>query len=112
MVLLLKSFFNASPIDDSTFIVTVTDITDRKNVEKEQARMGKLESLGVLAGGIAHDFNNILTMILGNISLAKMYMGKDQEKAQGKTHQCRTGYHESKGPDTAASHFFQGWRAH
>jgi signal transduction histidine kinase len=32
----------------------------------------KLESLGTLAGGIAHDFNNILTVILGNISLAMM----------------------------------------
>jgi CheY-like chemotaxis protein len=33
----------------------------------------KLESLGVLSGGIAHDFNNILTSILGNISIAKMF---------------------------------------
>ena len=64
--------------------MTVTDITDRKNVEKEQARMGKLESLGVLAGGIAHDFNNILTMILGNTSLAKMYMEKAPEKTREK----------------------------
>ena len=78
---IIEVLIQASPIDNSSFIVTVTDITDRKNVEKEQARIGKLESLGVLAGGIAHDFNNILTMILGNISLAKMYMGKDQEKA-------------------------------
>jgi two-component system cell cycle sensor histidine kinase/response regulator CckA len=30
----------------------------------------KLESIGTLAGGIAQNFNNILTMILGNISLA------------------------------------------
>jgi hypothetical protein len=34
----------------------------------------KLESLGVLAGGIAHDFNNFLTIISGNIALAKMYL--------------------------------------
>ena len=81
---LIEVLMQSSSIDDSTFIVTVTDITDRKNAEKEQARMGKLESLGVLAGGIAHDFNNILTMILGNTSLARMYMGKDQEKAEEK----------------------------
>jgi two-component system cell cycle sensor histidine kinase/response regulator CckA len=81
---LIEVLIQSSSIDDSTFIVTVTDITDRKNVEKEQARIGKLESLGVLAGGIAHDFNNILTMILGNVSLAKMYMGKDQGKTQEK----------------------------
>jgi PAS domain S-box-containing protein len=81
---LIEVLIQSSPIDDSAYIVTVTDITSRKDAEKEQARMGKLESLGVLAGGIAHDYNNILTMILGNISLAKMYMGKDLQKTQEK----------------------------
>jgi two-component system, cell cycle sensor histidine kinase and response regulator CckA len=50
------------------------DITDRKEYEKEQQKMEKLESLGVLAGGIAHDFNNILTGIMGNISFAQMFI--------------------------------------
>ena len=35
--------------------------------------MQKLESVGVLAGDIARDLNNILTAILGNISLARIY---------------------------------------
>lgn len=48
------------------------DITQRKELEKEQLKVEKLESLGVLAGGIAHDFNNILTGIMGNISFALM----------------------------------------
>jgi CheY-like chemotaxis protein len=37
--------------------------------------------VGILAGGIAHDFNNILTAILGNVSLAKMYAGDDEKLA-------------------------------
>lgn len=41
----------------------------------------KLESLGLLAGGIAHDFNNILTVILGNISLARKQV-KSPEKVE------------------------------
>lgn len=74
----------AAPIDDTSQIVTITDITHRARAEREQAKIGKLESLGVLAGGIAHDFNNILTMILGNISLGKMYMDADTQKAREK----------------------------
>jgi PAS domain S-box-containing protein len=56
------------------------DITERKKMEVEIMKAQKLESLGVLAGGIAHDFNNLLTGIMGNISLAKLYV-KPEEKA-------------------------------
>lgn len=56
----------------------LSDITDRKQLETELVKVQKLESVGILAGGIAHDFNNILTAILGNISLAKVY--SDSEK--------------------------------
>ncbi|NTV48952.1 MAG: PAS domain S-box protein [Geobacteraceae bacterium] len=52
----------------------IADITDRKAFENEKMKMQKLESLGILAGGIAHDFNNILTGIIGNVSLAKMFI--------------------------------------
>lgn len=57
----------------SKIIVSIADITQRKKMEKEIIKARKLESLGVLAGGIAHDFNNILTAIMGNVSLAKIY---------------------------------------
>lgn len=48
------------------------NVTDRIFQEKELQKQYKLDSLGTLAGGIAHDFNNILTVILGNVSFAKM----------------------------------------
>jgi len=49
----------------------VTDITARRQLEAERGRASKLEAVGILAGGIAHDFNNILTVVLGNVTLAE-----------------------------------------
>ena len=57
---------------------SLQDITQRKKADEDRQKLQlkmleaqKLESLGVLAGGIAHDFNNILTVIMGNASLAR-----------------------------------------
>lgn len=47
------------------------EITERIRHEEEMLKLEKLQSLGLLAGGIAHDFNNTLTMLFGNIFLAK-----------------------------------------
>jgi signal transduction histidine kinase/ActR/RegA family two-component response regulator len=48
------------------------EMVQREQIEAELLRGRKLESLGVLAGGIAHDFNNFLTVVRGNIDLARM----------------------------------------
>ncbi|MBR6201220.1 MAG: response regulator [Spirochaetales bacterium] len=55
------------------YIVTCQDKTDTVRMEEEIMNSKKLESVGLLAGGIAHDFNNVLTSIMGNITLAKIY---------------------------------------
>ncbi len=75
-----------SPIADpdgevTGYVGTVEDITELRRIRQEMLKTQKLESLGVLAGGIAHDFNNILTAILGNISLARMQLSGDVERA-------------------------------
>lgn len=53
------------------------EMGQRRQVEQELLRARQLESLGVLAGGIAHDFNNFLTVVQGNIALAKIHLASD-----------------------------------
>lgn len=60
-------------------VLAIRDITERFKLQKELNKIGKLESLGMLAGGIAHDFNNLLTAIIGNLSLAREYAGENAE---------------------------------
>lgn len=98
---------SGAPIrDDANKIIGVVlvfrDIDAQRKLEQEAARAQQLESIGILAGGIAHDFNNILTAILGNISLGKMYAhNRDADfalseaeraclRARGLTHQLLT----------------------
>ena len=59
-------------------VLVFRDISEQQAMEQELSKARNLESIGLLAGGIAHDFNNILTALLGNIALAKMYAEEDQ----------------------------------
>ncbi len=54
-------------------VLVFRDISEKRKMEEELLKAQKLESVGVLAGGIAHDFNNILSALMGNISLSKLY---------------------------------------
>ncbi len=75
---------SGSPVRDKDghiigVVLVFRNITEQRKLEEELLKASKIESLGTLAGGIAHDFNNILTAIMGNISLGKMYVEPDDE---------------------------------
>lgn len=62
-------------------VFAVRDITAKIKLEKEIQKAGKIESIGLLAGGIAHDFNNLLTAIIGNLSLLRTILDKNDPKS-------------------------------
>jgi signal transduction histidine kinase len=65
------------------------DITERieeqrrhEEIEAQLRQAQKLEAVGRLAGGVAHEFNNLLTVVAGNLSLARMDLGHDHPVRQ------------------------------
>jgi PAS domain S-box-containing protein len=82
------SSINAMLIEDENgkpekVIVSIRDITDKKQLELKLFHSQKMEAIGTLAGGIAHDFNNILAGITGYADIAKLKLKKDPEKIPG-----------------------------
>lgn len=76
---------NASPLKDESGVVrggvaVFRDISSTKHEEERRQHLEerlrqsqKMEAIGTLAGGIAHDFNNMLSGILGNTDLLKLF---------------------------------------
>jgi two-component system cell cycle sensor histidine kinase/response regulator CckA len=69
---ILKTVMEIEMNGEPVLLETFVDITERKQVEKEKAKLEvqlqqaqKMKSIGSLAGGIAHDLNNILFPISG-----------------------------------------------
>lgn len=78
---------SAAPIRDPGsrvvgVVLVFRDVTEKRRMERDLLKAQQLESIGILAGGIAHDFNNLLTAVLGNISLAKMYVKEGDRVSQ------------------------------
>lgn len=51
----------------------------RKQYEQELSKISKLDSIALLASGLSHDFKNLLTVILGNVTLAELHLMDDKK---------------------------------
>jgi signal transduction histidine kinase/FixJ family two-component response regulator len=79
--------FNLVPVaEEGTFFIIgiLQDVTRRKaleqrqrQLEKELQRVRKLEAMSLMASGISHDFNNLMTVVSGNIEMAR-YVSRDE----------------------------------
>jgi len=83
--------FNLVPVaeEEAFFIIGILqDVSRRKmleqrqrQLEKELQRIRKLEAMSLMASGISHDFNNLLTIISGNVEMAR-YVSRDESVGQ------------------------------
>lgn len=61
------------------------EIEKRKRIEKRRQQEQQFEIVGELAGGIAHEFNNILTIIIGNLSIASLHVNPENKSSIDKS---------------------------
>jgi PAS domain S-box-containing protein len=58
---------------------TLCDLTHKSTNPDSVFKAQQLEFTATLAGGIAHDFNNLLMSIMGNISLAQIFLNPEDK---------------------------------
>jgi signal transduction histidine kinase len=69
--------FLRKPVDAAELLSTAQRLiaaARQRTVEAQQAELERLSALGMIAAGVAHDINNPLTIVFGNLSLAREHL--------------------------------------
>lgn len=74
------ALFRDSLGEPKGILIINTDVTEKRNYQKELLRSQRMESIGALAGGVAHDLNNALTPILIGSQLLRTCEAGDERK--------------------------------
>jgi len=74
----LDSQAGRQALDSRSLIAIVSDLSERKRLERQLLQAQKMETLGQLTVGIAHDFNNLFTVITGNVELLEAQIGENK----------------------------------
>lgn len=61
------------------FVLILKDITEKRKIEDALSKIQESGNIYSLSREIAHDFNNKMTVLMGNISLAKMQSNHGDE---------------------------------
>ncbi|MEQ1503009.1 MAG: ATP-binding protein [Myxococcota bacterium] len=61
----------ATPLGPELMILTLRDITIRRELDQGLLQTARMETMGLLLGGIAHDFNNMLSTLIAHLGLLR-----------------------------------------
>ena len=64
--------------DNNYVVITISDVTQLRQLEDNLRQKQKIEAIGRIASGIAHDFNNLLSVINGYSELILSTMPPEQ----------------------------------
>lgn len=70
----------ATPLGADLVILTLRDITVRRELDQGLLHAARMETVAVLLGGIAHDFNNMLSTMLAHLGLLRARVPAEAER--------------------------------
>jgi nitrogen-specific signal transduction histidine kinase/CheY-like chemotaxis protein len=70
----------ATPLGTDLTMLTLRDITVRRELDRGLLQAARMETVALLLGGIAHDFNNMLSTLLAHLGLLRGQV--EQERAR------------------------------